>query len=121
MTTPEVIALLFGGGALWKFLEYFLGHWFARPKLAAEAEKALRDELRADLTRLEACVKELDAKIDHLELEVETWKNKVDEWRAKYYDLLHQYKLLESVVAVKDATIEDLRARLAPKQGATNA
>lgn len=106
----EILIALLGGGAGFAFLGKMLELLFSRGK-------ALRDELRAEIARLEGNIKALDAKVVHLENEVETWKTKVDEWRNKFYALLEEHQLLKVAVVAKDQLIAALQAELAHLKG----
>jgi chromosome segregation ATPase len=99
------IATFLGGGALLTFIGKLLELWLGR-------NKSLRDELRAEIGRLEGNIKALEGKVQHLENEVETWKNRVDEWRLKYFTLLEEHQLLKLAAAAKDQAITRLKLML---------
>ena len=67
-----LIGTLFGGVVL-KVTE----HWLGKTKTAADDAKAIREELRSQITSQKAEIKELE--------------DEVNEWRSKYYDLRDSY------------------------------
>lgn len=72
-----LIGTLFGGVVL-KVTE----HWLGKTKTATDDAKAIREELRSQITSQKD--------------EIKTLEDEVNEWRSKYYDLRDSYMKVQT-------------------------
>ena len=88
---------LFGalGVGLGALLTGIAGRWVNRDRELLDLGKQLRDELRAEVMRLTETTGKLEARISRLEAEVKEREKERDDWRAKFFDLLHEHRLLQ--------------------------
>jgi chromosome segregation ATPase len=94
VTIGDIILVAFSGGTVMTIAVKLLDVWLSKGKIDIDAQKSLRDELRADVARLTTRCDGLAAQID--------------EWQKKYYDLQAKNTALESRVNVLETMKADL-------------